>query len=147
MSAGMTELTARGDIAHRRHGQRLGDAAVAACRDFVEAARAVDDAVVARSAAQCRMDLTADEDARLETTEADAWEALFIAALRCASMTNYRITAHPLRGGSQSPRASTLGSRANGICGDVKARTVRPIPPISRTDAVVLRRCSLRRAG
>jgi hypothetical protein len=82
MSAGMTELTARDDISCRRHGQRLGDVAVAACRGFVEAARAVDNAVVARSAAQCRRELSADEDAQLETTEAGAWEALFIAALR-----------------------------------------------------------------
>lgn len=81
MSAGMTELTARTDIHHRRHGQRLTEAAVEACRRYVEAGRAVDDALIARSVGQHRHDLTANEDAQLEATEAGAWESLFIAAL------------------------------------------------------------------
>lgn len=80
--SGATELAARSDVQARRHGQRLAQAMTVASRAYLQAARAVDAGVERRNTAQRRRELTATEDALVERTEAEAWEALFVAAVR-----------------------------------------------------------------
>jgi hypothetical protein len=65
----------------RRRGQPFGDAPVAACTAYLEASRAVDEALERREEVQSRRRTTLEEDERVERAAGDAWEALFLAAI------------------------------------------------------------------
>jgi hypothetical protein len=83
MSAGNMLATARYAVKERgdrRRGQPLGDTAIAACTAYLEASRAVDDALE-QVRVQLRPETTLEEDEAVERAAGDAWEALFLAAI------------------------------------------------------------------
>jgi hypothetical protein len=83
MSAGNMLVTAGYTVKERRarrHGQPLGDDATAACTAYLEASRAVDDALE-HVRVQLPPETTLEEDEAVERAAGDAWEALFLAAI------------------------------------------------------------------
>ena len=84
MSAGGVLLTAHQTVNERRDGrctQPFGDTPVAACTAYLEASRAVDEALERREEVQRRRQTTLEEDEQVERLAGDAWEALFLAAI------------------------------------------------------------------
>jgi hypothetical protein len=84
MSAGGMLLSARYTVTERRsrrRGQPFGDVVIAACIAYLEASRAVDDALERLRKVQHRPETTLEEDEQVERAAGDAWEALFAAAI------------------------------------------------------------------
>jgi hypothetical protein len=68
-------------IAGGRRGEPSSEAATVAATAYLEASRAVDDALERLRVVQLRQETTLDEDEQVERSAGDCWEALFLAAI------------------------------------------------------------------